>query len=50
MPSPVNLCTLDDNFNDEPYKDDEDKEIDINNEEIGDIEINPIHLPTNRIC
>ena len=50
MPSPVNLCTLDDNFNDEPYKDDEDKEIDINNEEIGDIDINPIHLPTNRIC
>ena len=50
MPSPVNLCALDDNFNDEPYKDDEDKEIDINNEEIGDIEINPIHLPTNRIC
>lgn len=50
MPSPVNLCALDDNFNDEPYKDDEDKEININNEEIGDIEIRPIHLPTNRIC
>ena len=50
MPSPVNLCTLDDNFNVEPYKDDEDKDIDINNEEIGDIEINPIHLTTNRIC
>ena len=50
MPNPVNLCELDDNFNDEPYKDDEDKEIDINNEEIGDIEINPIHLPTNRVC
>lgn len=50
MPSPVNLCTLDDNFNDEPYKDDEDKEIDINNEEIGDIEIRPIELPATRIC
>lgn len=50
MPSPVNLCSLDDNFNDEPYKDDEDSEIDINNDEIGDIEINPITLPTNRIC
>lgn len=50
MPSPVNLCSLDDNFNDEPYEDDEDSEIDINNDEIGDIEINPITLPTNRIC
>lgn len=50
MPSPVNLCSLDDNFNDEPYEDDEDSEIDINNNEIGDIEINPITLPTNRIC
>lgn len=50
MPSPVNLCTLDDNFNDEPYEDEPDKEIDINNEEIGDIEINPITLPRNRIC
>lgn len=50
MPSPVNLCSLDDNFNDEPYEDDEDSEIDINNDEIGDIDINPITLPTNRIC
>lgn len=50
MPSPVNLCSLDDNFNDEPYEDDEDSEIDVNNDEIGDIEINPITLPTNRIC
>ncbi len=50
MPNPVNLCTLDDNFNDEPYEDDEDQEIDINNDEIGDIEINPITLPRNRIC
>lgn len=49
-PSPLNLCTLDDNFNDEPYEDDEDNEIDINNDEIGEIEINPITLPTNRIC
>ena len=50
MPSPVNLCTLDDNFNDEPYEDEPDNEIDINNDEIGDIDINPITLPTNRIC
>ena len=50
MPNPVNLCTLDENFNDEPYEDDKDNEIDINNEEIGDIEINPIDLPIDRIC
>lgn len=50
MPNPVNLCTLDDNFNDEPYEDDEDHEIDINDDEVGDIEINPIHLPIDRRC
>ena len=50
MPNPVNLCELDDNFNDEPYEDEPDSEIDINNEEIGDLDINPITLPTNRIC
>ena len=50
MPNPVNLCTLDDNFNDEPYEEETDSEIDINNEEIGDLDINPITLPTNRIC
>lgn len=50
MPNPVNLCTLDDNFNDEPWEDEPDHEIDVNNEEIGDIDINPITLPTNRIC
>ena len=50
MPNPVNLCTLDDNFNDEPYEDEPDNEININNDEIGDIDINPITIPTNRIC
>ena len=50
MPNPVNLCTLDDNFNDEPYEDEPDNEININNDEIGDIDIRPITLPTNRIC
>ena len=43
MPNPVN-------FNDEPYEDEPDNEININNDEIGDIDINPITLPTNRIC
>ena len=50
MPSPVNLCTLDDNFNDEPYEEDDDKEITINDDEIGDINLTPIHLPKNRNC
>lgn len=50
MPSPVNLCTLDENFNDEPYEDEEDHEIDINEEEVGDIDITPITLPRNRQC
>lgn len=50
MPSPVNLCTLDDNFNDEPYEEDEDQEIDINNEEVGEIDIQPIRLPINNRC
>lgn len=49
-PSPLNLCTLDENFNDEPYEDDEDSEITINEDEVGEIEINPIHLPINRKC
>jgi hypothetical protein len=50
MPSPVDLCTLDENFNDEPYSGDTDTEITINKDEIGEIDINPIKLPTNRRC
>ena len=50
MPSPVNLCTLDDNFNDEAYKDEPDREITINDDEIGDIDIKPIHLPRTNNC
>lgn len=49
-PSPVNLCTLDENFNDEPYEEEEDMDIDINKEEVGDIDLNPIRLPINRKC
>lgn len=45
MPSPVNLCTLEDNFNDEPYEDEPDNEIDLNINEIGDIDLKPIELP-----
>jgi hypothetical protein len=50
MPNPVNLCELDENFNDEPYEDDKDREITINEEEVGDIDLKPIKLPSNRIC
>lgn len=50
MPNPVNLCELDDNFNDEPYEEEPDHEIDINDNEVGEITINPIHLPKNRNC
>ncbi|MBO7732149.1 MAG: hypothetical protein J6S67_06345 [Methanobrevibacter sp.] len=45
MPSPVNLCELDENFNSEPYEDEPDKEIDIDIDEIGDIDLKPITLP-----
>ena len=45
MPNPVDLCTLEDNFNDEPYEDESDKEIDLNISEIGDIDLKPIELP-----
>ena len=50
MPNPVNLCELEDQFDDEPHQEEEDARIDINECEIGDIEINPIHLPSNREC
>lgn len=50
MPNPVNLCELDDNFNDEPYEEETDNEIDINKEEVGEIDLNPIRLPINRKC
>lgn len=50
MPSPLNWCTLDDNFNDEPYSGDTDTEITINEDEVGDIDINPIHLPRKKVC
>lgn len=49
-PSPLNLCLLDDNFNEDPYQEDEDHEIDVDEDEVGDIDITPITLPRNRIC
>lgn len=48
--SPINLCDYQNWFNDEPYEEEKDKEIDINDDEVGDIDLNPIHLPINRRC
>lgn len=49
IPNGVNLCELDEHFG-EPYTPEPDHEIDINNDEITDIDIKPIHLPRNRNC
>ena len=51
MPSPLNLCELDDNFDDEPYEENEDMPIDISGTTISeDLEIKTIKLPRNRVC
>lgn len=48
--SPINLCEYQDWFNDEPYSGDTDTEITISASTVGDIDLNPIHLPINRRC
>ena len=50
MPNPVSMCNLEDNFNDEPYSGDTDTEITISGDTVGDIDIEPIHLPRSRTC
>lgn len=50
MPSPLNWCELDDNFDDEEHEEEQDHEIDVPDNEVGDIDITPIHLPKNREC
>lgn len=50
MPSPLNWCTLSENFDDEPHEEEEDHKIDVPTDEVGDITINPIKLPRNRNC
>lgn len=50
MPSPLNWCELDSNFNDEPYEPTPDAEITISGSTVGDIDIKPIKLPKNRNC
>lgn len=50
LPSPLNWCELDENFDDEPHEEEEDNPIDVPTEEIGELDINPIKLPRNREC
>ena len=50
MPSPLNWCELDNNFDDEPHQEEADHQIDIDTNDVGEIELNPIHLPRNRQC
>lgn len=50
MPSPLNWCELDENFDEEEHEEEPDHEIDIDETEVGDIDITPIHLPKNRNC
>ena len=50
MPSPLNWCTLEENFDDNPHEDEPDKEIDVPSEEVGDLTITPIKLPRSRQC
>ena len=50
VPSPLNLCTLEENFNDEPYEEEPDKEIDIPDDEVGQVDLNPIRILPNRKC
>ncbi len=48
--SPINLCEFENWFNEIPYEEEQDQEITINNEEVGEITINPVHLSRNRRC
>jgi len=50
IPNGVNLCELEDWFNDEPYTPEEDKDIDVPTHDVEDLTINPIKLPKNRQC
>lgn len=49
-PSPLNLCTLDENFDDEPHQEPQEGEIDIPDNSVGDIDITTIKLPYTPRC
>ena len=50
MPSPLNWCELDENFDEEEHEEEKDHDIDVPDNEVGDIDITPIKLPKNRDC
>lgn len=50
VPSPLNICDYENNFNDEPYEDEPDHEIDVDTKDIGEITINKIKLPKTNDC
>lgn len=50
VPDFTNLCELDEHFNDEPYKPEEDKEIDVDTKDVGEIDLKPIKLKPTRRC
>lgn len=51
VPNPVNLCALDENFNDEPYDEDDDRTITVPDRTDPVIDdITPITLPKNNAC
>lgn len=49
IPNGVNMCELDEHFG-EPYEPQEDNEITIDKEDVGDIDLKPIRLKKNRVC
>lgn len=50
LPSPLNYCTLDENFNDEPYEPEQEPDITVPTREEGDITIKTIKLPKTNRC
>lgn len=49
LPNPVDLCELDDNFNDDPYEEPQEEEIDVPTHDVpSDLDFNTIKLPYNR--
>lgn len=50
IPNGVNMCELEDKFNDEPYEEEKDKEIDVQTSDVGELTITPIHLPRTNNC
>ena len=47
VPSPLSLCTLQDNFLDEPKEEEQDKEITVKDRNDKELDVHPIKLPRN---